>query len=104
MENIKLLLGKKIKELRKAHKYTQEQLAEKIGIGTPNISYFETGKFAPSIETLQKLAQVFGVEIYELYMFQPLKHTSEIKQELAKAIESDEKILRLLYKFYITIK
>ncbi len=104
MENIKLLLGKKIKELRKAHKYTQEQLAEKIGIGTPNISYFETGKFAPSIETLQKLAQVFGVEIYELYMFQPLKPTSEIKQELAKAIESDEKILRLLYKFYITIK
>lgn len=104
MKNIKLLLGKKIKELRKAHKYTQEQLAEKIGIGTPNISYFETGKFAPSIETLQKLAQVFGVEIYELYMFQPLKPTSEIKQELAKAIESDEKILRLLYKFYITIK
>lgn len=104
MENIKFLLGKKIKELRKAHKYTQEQLAEKIGIGTPNISYFETGKFAPSIETLQKLAQVFGVEIYELYMFQPLKPTSEIKQELAKAIESDEKILRLLYKFYITIK
>ncbi len=104
MENIKLLLGKKIKELRKAHQYTQEQLAEKIGIGTPNISYFETGKFAPSIETLQKLAQVFGVEIYELYMFQPLKPTSEIKQELAKAIESDEKILRLLYKFYITIK
>lgn len=104
MENIKLLLGKKIKELRKAHKYTQEQLAEKIGIGTPNISYFETGKFAPSIETLQKLAQVFGIEIYELYVFQPLKPTSEIKQELAKAIESDEKILRLLYKFYITIK
>ena len=101
MENIKLLLGKK---MRKAHKYTQEQLAEKIGIGTPNISYFETGKFAPSIETLQKLAQVFGIEIYELYMFQPLKPTSEIKQELAKAIESDEKILRLLYKFYITIK
>lgn len=104
MENIKLLLGKKIKELRKAHKYTQEQLAEKIGIGTPNISYFETGKFAPSIETLQKLAQVFGVEIHEIYMFQPLKPTSEIKQELTKAIESDEKILRLLYKFYITIK
>ena len=104
MENIKLLLGKKIKELRKAHKYTQEQIAEKVGIGTPNISYFETGKFAPSIETLQKLAQVFGVEVYELYMFQPLKPANEIKHELVHAIESDEKILRLLYKFYITVK
>ena len=29
MENIKLLLVKKIKELRKAHRYTQEELAEK---------------------------------------------------------------------------
>ena len=104
MENIKLLLGKRIKELRKTHKYTQEQLAEKVGIGTPNISYFETGKFAPSIETLQKLAQVFGVEVYELYMFQPLKPANEIKQELVHAIESDEKILRLLYKFYISVK
>ena len=104
MENIKLLLGKKIKELRKGHKYTQEQLAEKVGIGTPNISYFETGKFAPSIETLQKLAQVFGVEVYELYMFQPLKPANEIKHALVHAIESDEKILRLLYKFYISVK
>ena len=32
MDNIKELLGKKIRELRKAKKYTQEQLAEKVDI------------------------------------------------------------------------
>ena len=43
MDNIKILLGRKIRELRKSKKMTQEQLAEQVGIGTPNISYFETG-------------------------------------------------------------
>ncbi|MDE6138678.1 MAG: helix-turn-helix domain-containing protein [Candidatus Gastranaerophilales bacterium] len=104
MENIKELLGKKIKELRKAKKYTQEQLAEKVGIGTPNISYFETGKFSPSVDTLQKIAEVLDVEIYELYMFQPLKSINEIRTELISGMDSDEKILRMLYKFYLSIK
>ena len=104
MDNVKELLGKRIKELRKAKKLTQEELAEKIGIGTPNISYFETGKFSPAIDTLQKIAMALGVEIYELYMFQPLKSTQEIRQELINEINSDEKLSRLLYKFYLSIR
>ncbi len=104
MDNIKELLGKKIRELRKAKKYTQEQLAEKVDIGTPNISYFETGKYSPSIETLEKIAKALDVEIYELYMFQPQKSINEIKKELIKGMDSDEKVLRMLYKFYLSVK
>ena len=59
MENIKKLLGQRIKEVRKAKNITQEELAEKIGIGTSNISYIENGKFAPSIENFAKIAEVF---------------------------------------------
>lgn len=102
--NIKKLLGKRIQELRKSKKLTQEELAEKIGIGTPNISYFETGRFSPAIETLERIAKALDVEIYELYMFNPLKSAEEIRTELEKAIYSDEKILRMLYKFYLIIK
>lgn len=102
--NIKKLLGKRIQELRKSKKLTQEELAEKIGIGTPNISYFETGRFSPAIETLEKIAKALDVEIYELYMFNPLKSAEEIRAELEKIIYSDEKILRMLYKFYLSIK
>ena len=104
MDNIKELPGKKIRELRKAKKYTQEQLAEKVDIGTPNISYFETGKYSPSIETLEKIAKALDVEIYELYMFQPQKSINEIKKELIKGMDSDEKVLRMLYKFYLSVK
>lgn len=104
MDNIKVLLGRRIRELRKSKKMTQEQLAEAVGIGTPNISYFETGKFSPAIETLQKIAETLDVEIYELYMFNPLKSLSEIRKELMEKINQDEELSRLLYKFYISIK
>lgn len=104
MDNIKVLLGQKIREIRKARNLTQEQLAEKIDIGTPNISYFETGKFSPSIETLEKIAKALNVEVYELYMFQPQKSIDEIRTELINYINSDEYTLRLLYKFYKSIK
>ena len=53
MDNLKKQLGQNIKLIRKAKKLTQEKLAEIVGIGTPNISYIESGKFAPSIDTLQ---------------------------------------------------
>ncbi len=104
MDNVKVLLGKRIRELRKAKKLTQEDLAEKVGIRTPNISYFETGKFSPAIETLPKLADALGVEIYELYMFNPLKPTDEIRNELISAINENEDLTRTLYKFYISVK
>lgn len=55
MNNIKKRLGRRIQELRKSNKLTQEQLAEKIEIGTSNISYIETGKFYPTPETLGKM-------------------------------------------------
>lgn len=102
--NIKKLLGKRIQELRKSKRLTQEELAEKIGIGTPNISYFETGRFSPAVETIEKIAKALDVEIYELYMFNPLKSIEEIQTELENVIHSDERILRMLYKFYLSIK
>ncbi len=104
MSSIKKLFGKRIQELRKSRKITQEKLAEMVGIGTPNISYFETGKFSPSIETLEKLAKALNVDIYELYMFKHLKTYEEIKAELTDVINSNEKVSRMLYKFYLSIK
>ena len=104
MDNVKVLLGRRIRELRKAKNLTQEDLAEKVGIGTPNISYFETGKFSPAVETLQKIAEALEVEIYELYMFTPLRSTDEIRKELVEAINSNENLARMIYKFYTSVK
>ena len=104
MSDIKKLLGLRIRELRKARKITQEQLAEMLGIGPANISYIENGKFAPSMENFEKLTTIFDVEPYELYKFHSKESKEEIKAKLFKALDSDENLLKLVYKFYQTIK
>ena len=104
MNNIKKRLGRRIQELRKSHKLTQEQLAEKIEIGTSNISYIETGKFYPTPDTLSKIAKALDVEIYELYMFEQLKPIDELRTEINGAIRANDDLTRLMYKFYLSDK
>jgi len=104
MSNIKKLLGKRIRELRKARKITQEQLAEKLGIGPANISYIENGKFAPSMENFEKMVEIFEIELYELYKFTKNGTSEDIRNKLFFELERDEQLLELIYKFYQVVK
>ena len=104
MSEIKKLLGKRIRDLRKAKGITQEQMAEYLGIGPANISYIENGKFAPSMENFEKIARILKVEPFELYKFSNYKNIEEIREELFSIIVNNEQITRLLYKFYESIK
>lgn len=55
------LLGKHIRQQRKAKKYTLEQLAEKLNVSTTFIGQIERAKGIPSFETLVKIANVLEV-------------------------------------------
>lgn len=99
MSKIKILLGKRIKELRLAKKMTQENLSELTGIGTPSISKIESGIYHPSDDNLERIAEVLGVEPYRLYLYGHLKNSDEIKSDLCNKIQNaDEKTLRIAYK------
>ena len=54
-------LGKKIKQLRLKAGFTQEQLAEKMGVGAQSVSKWENSVSLPDITSLPLLAEVFGV-------------------------------------------
>lgn len=56
-------LAKNIKRLRKKMKWSQTQLAEQIGAHLSHINRIETGKYNPSLDVVQKLAQAFNVTI-----------------------------------------
>ena len=60
-------LGKKIRQLRAKAGLTQEQLAERLGIGPQSVSKWETGVAMPDISLLPTLAEVFGVTIDDLF-------------------------------------
>ena len=57
---------KLLKQLRKEKNLTQEELADKVGIGQTFISKIERGHFEPSIPTLRRIAKVLGVSPAEL--------------------------------------
>ena len=56
----------KIKELRILHRVSQQKLANDIGTTPCLISWWENGKFEPSIYSLIKLADYFGISLDEL--------------------------------------
>jgi transcriptional regulator with XRE-family HTH domain len=60
-------LGKKIKQLRLKTGLTQEQLAEKLGIGAQSVSKWENAVAMPDISALPLLAEIFGVSIDDLF-------------------------------------
>jgi transcriptional regulator with XRE-family HTH domain len=51
------------KERRVMMQVTQETLAELSGVGLRTLKQFERGKGNPTLQTLQKLADVLGMEI-----------------------------------------
>ena len=89
-------IGKNIARLRKIRGLSQKELAEKIGIGLPNISYIENGKYAPRLNTLIHLSQVLGVEIYEFFVLERHLEKERIRKLLIEAIDKDENLLRSL--------
>lgn len=56
----------KIKELRTAQGWSQEQMAEKLNVSRQAITKWETGAGTPDIGNLAAIAQLFGVSTDEL--------------------------------------
>ncbi len=93
-------LSVNLKKLRKQNNMTQAMLAEKIDVTTAFITDIEIQKKYPSLRNLEKIADVFGVEPFELIMpeqqalsledkkYISMKYASRIR-ELADEIENE---------------
>lgn len=64
-KNAKLpkVLGSKIQKRRKEVGLTQEELGYKVGISRAYMGYIEQGRYAPSLEVLDKIAKALGVKL-----------------------------------------
>lgn len=67
MENINLIIGNNIKELRKTHKLTQSDLAEKLNYSNKAISRWESGEIIPDVLTLNKICDIFEIPITQIF-------------------------------------
>ncbi|MGC9338713.1 helix-turn-helix domain-containing protein [Listeria ivanovii] len=55
------MFGKKLKQLRKNNNKTQEDISKILGISRGAYSHIENGRNEPDMETIVKLANIFGV-------------------------------------------
>ncbi len=59
----KVSLGKQIKERRKMLRVTQAQVAELAEISVNTLYKIERGQANPTLETLNKIADILGLEV-----------------------------------------
>lgn len=61
-----LLTATRLQELRKMNGYSQEVLAEKLGVSRQSISKWERAEASPEIDNLMALANIYGITLDDL--------------------------------------
>lgn len=56
-----MILGCRLRELRKENNLTQEKLGEILGVSKVSVSGYENGNRIPSLEILNKIIDFFGI-------------------------------------------
>ena len=56
-------IGIRIRELRLNNGMSQQELGDVVGLTATGISYWESGKATPNIDTLETVANYFGVSM-----------------------------------------
>ncbi len=63
------MLKENISMLRNVNGYSQEEVAEKIGVSRQAYAKWEKGETVPDVERCQKLAELYGITIDSLINF-----------------------------------
>jgi transcriptional regulator with XRE-family HTH domain len=60
------IIGQNLKEYRKNFRYTQDNLAKLLGVDRSTVSHYENAEREISIVHLNKIADLFGIELEDL--------------------------------------
>ena len=104
--NEKILLGRRIRALRNAKGWTQEELGKQADTSYKFLGEIERGAQNPSFIILVKISDALGVQLPELFRFESEEmNRKEIEsrlQSIIKALPDDElrRILTMLKALY----
>ena len=92
---MKLNFAENIRKLRRENGFTQEQLAEKVGVSFQTVSRWETGRGMPAVDSLEPLAEVLGLSVSELLSgkrLTPEELPKAASPEVLKLAEEDREL------------
>ncbi len=90
-----------LKRFRQAKSYTQEQVADKLGVTAQSVSRWECGTTLPDVMLLPAIAELYGVTVDDLYRSTSVAYVN-YAQRLASVFEDDrtpENFLRAEQEF-----
>jgi transcriptional regulator with XRE-family HTH domain len=77
--NLREILSKNLRENRRKCGFSQEKLAEKVGISTQYLAMIEIARKFPAADVLERIAGAMDIKVYELFL---IDHSP--KEELEK--------------------
>lgn len=100
------LAGQALRRLRKERGFTLEELAERAEISVSYLSHIERGTRQAPLTTLESLAQILGMNLYELFSpassvsthEKPSTYDAKIQGMIKKMTEKEKKSLHGLLK------
>lgn len=102
MANFTEKLGSRIREVRKAKRFSQEKLAEKANISTKYLGEVERGESSISAVLLNDISVALNVSISELMQHDHKDDSELLKKEVTKYINSASP--ETIQKIYFFIK
>ena len=98
--DIKKQIGSRIKQLRQAKGFSQEQFAEKIGIATRTLCGIEVGKNFFTSDTLEKILTLLDITPQDLFKINHLKPQEDLVEEIITTIKNitDREKIETIYK------
>ena len=91
MKDIREIIAQNLIALRKKHHLTQNELAKKLDYSDNTVSRWECAELAPSVETLQKICQIYNIPL-----------ASILEENVVVVNDRDEKSERI-HKLAITL-
>ena len=92
------LLGNRIKSIRIARHFTQEQIADQIGISRQKYARIESGINNITLELLFKISKILDVSVGDITKV--LDETPAVEYRSTEADGSSEKIFEMIDLFY----
>ncbi len=101
-------IGGFLKELRKEKEWTQEQLAELLGVTNRSISRWENGNNLPDLDLLIQISEYFGIGLEEILSGE--KRTEETDKKMKETVlqvadysnEEKQKMVRRIRRVLLT--
>ena len=92
------MLGSRIKALRSAKNFTQEQVADQLGVSRQKYARIESGVNSVTLDILSKVAEVLGVTVGDITRV--LDESPVVAYRAGEESTSSKKIFDMLDLFY----